>query len=144
MEGIMKQSDIDKIRQFDRFYTNVLKLTDKYHLHTHYTLLEARILLEINAGTNTANQLLTLLKLDKGYLSRVLKKLENDKLISKEVDPNDLRIKKLILTNDGHAALNVINSRADSQIEGLFANVPSEDINNIIKSMEEIQNKLKE
>ncbi|AKP68237.1 MarR family winged helix-turn-helix transcriptional regulator [Companilactobacillus ginsenosidimutans] len=138
----MKKEDIYNVREFDRFYTNVLQLTDKYHLHTQFTILESRILLEINRGVNTANQLLGLLKLDKGYVSRVLKKLENEELITKQADPDDLRIKVLALTDQGHAALDDINHRADDQISSLFKNVEKSEIKHIIDAMKEIQTKL--
>ncbi|MCH4008774.1 MarR family winged helix-turn-helix transcriptional regulator [Companilactobacillus sp.] len=138
----MKKEDIYNIREFDRFYTNVLQLTDKYHLHTKFTILESRILLEINRGVNTANQLLSLLKLDKGYISRVLKKLETENLITKKADSKDLRIKVLALTDDGKQALEDINQRADNQIDKLFSNVSESEIPEIIDAMKKIQTKL--
>lgn len=138
----MKKEDIYNIREFDRFYTNVLQLTDKYHLHTKFTILESRILLEINRGVNTANQLLNLLKLDKGYISRVLKKLETENLITKKADSKDLRIKVLALTEDGNRALEDINQRADNQIDKLFSNVSESEIPEIIEAMKKIQTKL--
>lgn len=140
----MRKEDIYDVRNFNRFYTNILKLTDKYHLHTHLTILEARILLEIDYGLNTANQLLNLLKLDKGYISRVLKKLEKEQLIQKDSDPKDLRIKILTLTPKGHQALDKINHRADDQVAKIFDELNEEQVNDIIKAMKKIQSELKE
>lgn len=138
----MEKEDIYNVREFDRFYTNILQLTDKYHLHTNFTILESRILLEINRGVNTANQLLNLLRLDKGYISRVLKKLENEGLLSKTADKNDLRVKFLELTPAGHEALDEINRRADKQIQELFKDVEQSDIKTIISAMKKIQSEL--
>lgn len=138
----MEKEDIYHVREFDRFYTNILQLTDKYHLHTNFTILESRILLEIDRGVNTANQLLNLLKLDKGYISRVLKKLENEGLISKTADKNDLRVKFLELTPNGHETLDEINRRADKQIQSLFKDIDQDEIKTIISAMKEIQSKL--
>lgn len=140
----MKKEDIYEVRTFNRFYTNILQLTDKYHLHTQFTILEARILLEIDNGLNTANQLLNLLKLDKGYISRVLKKLENDGLIIKANDPKDLRIKILTLTDKGYQALTDINHRADNQVARLFQELDDSTISDIISAMKKIQSELKE
>lgn len=138
----MKKEDIYSIREFDRFYMTVLRLTDKYHLHTHFTILESRLLLEINRGNNTANQLLKVLKLDKGYISRVLKKLENEQLITKQTAESDLRIKVLALTSSGKTALKEIDRRADEQISDLFKDVDSTDIAQIIAAMQKIQTEL--
>ncbi|WP_125707325.1 MarR family winged helix-turn-helix transcriptional regulator [Companilactobacillus zhongbaensis] len=138
----MEKEEIYNVREFDRFYTNILQLTDKYHLHTKFTILESRILLEIDRGVNTANQLLNLLKLDKGYISRVLKKLETEGLLFKTADQNDLRVKFLQLTPAGHEALDEINRRADKQIQELFKNVEKSEIKPIINAMKKIQTEL--
>lgn len=135
----MDKENIDQIRKFNRSYTRILRLTDKYHLNTHFTLLESRIFLEINRGVDTANQLMELLQLDKGYLSRVLKKLKNEGLIVDVRDEKDRRIKKLKLTIKGKLALEEDNHRADMQIENLFSKIPDEELVKVIKDMQEIQ-----
>lgn len=135
----MNAEDIKEIRRFNRSYTKVLRLTDKYHLNTHFTLLESRIFLEIDRGVNSANQLMELLQIDKGYLSRVLKKLKNDGLIIDVRGENDRRVKKLQLTDTGKAALLEDNRQADQQVENLFERIPKVELDCIIKNMREIQ-----
>lgn len=139
----MNIENIRAIREFNRSYTKILKLTDKYHLNTHFTLLESRILLEIDRGVNSANQLMLLLHLDKGYLSRVLKKLTKDDLIQDARDSIDKRIKTLQLTDQGKKALEIINQRANQQVENLFANIPEEKLQSLIKDMKDITDTVK-
>ncbi|CAJ1189787.1 hypothetical protein LCR01_15980 [Companilactobacillus crustorum] len=139
----MNIENIRAIREFNRSYTKILKLTDKYHLNTHFTLLESRILLEIDRGVNSANQLMLLLHLDKGYLSRVLKKLTKDDLIQDARDSIDKRIKTLQLTDQGKKALEIINQRANQQVENLFANIPEEKLQSLIKDMQDITDTVK-
>lgn len=142
-DDYMNIEDIRAIREFNRSYTKILKLTDKYHLNTHFTLLESRILLEIDRGVNSANQLMLLLHLDKGYLSRVLKKLTKDDLIQDLRDSTDKRIKTLQLTDQGKKALETINQRANQQVENLFANIPEEKVQLLIKDMRDITDTVK-
>lgn len=139
----MNKENINQIRKFNRSYTRMLRLTDKYHLDTHFTLLESRIFLEIDRGVDTANQLLDLLQLDKGYLSRVLKRLKSEGLLIDARDENDGRVKKLKLTTEGELALKEDNRRADAQIETLFSEMPEAELLKIIKDMQEIQETVK-
>lgn len=142
-DDVMNAENIYQIRKFNRFYTRVLKLTDKYHLNTHTTILESRILLEIDRNVNTANQLLQLLYLDKGYLSRVLKKMKHDGLLLDVRADHDKRIKELQLTAEGKAMLTDINERADDQIRNLFMDIPPEQLEKIIQDMNEIRSTVK-
>lgn len=139
----MDAEDIYQIRKFNRFYTRFLKLTDKYHLNTQSTLLEARILLEIDRNVNNANQLLGSLHLDKGYLSRVIKKLKNDGLVVDDRDDTDKRVKNLQLTTKGQAVLTEINEHADAQIINIFSKIPADQLPKLIEDMNEIQNTVK-
>jgi Transcriptional regulators len=136
----LDKKEIYRIRKFNRFYTRILKLTDKYHLNTHFTILDSRILLEVDRDVNTANQLLQLLHLDKGYVSRVLKRLKDNDLLYEIRDEKDKRIKLLKLTDKGQEVLEDINERADDQIIQIFGKIPPQDIEKIIVDMKEIQN----
>lgn len=138
----MQKEDIYNVREFNRFYTSILSLMDKYRLDTKYTILEIRIMLEIDRGVNTANRLLNVLKMDKGYISRVLKKLQKEGLLSEEIDPTDLRIKLLSLTPDGYKTLVDVNKRADNQIEDIFKDVNQTEVDEIISAMKRIQSSL--
>ena len=76
---------IGKIRSFNRFYTNLLGLLDPTLLNTPFSLIQVRILFEINRlSTTTASELTNILNLDPAYLSRILNRLEEKNLIKKE------------------------------------------------------------
>ena len=139
----MNAENIQKIRKFNRSYTRVLKLTDKYHLDTQYTLLESRLLLEINRGVNSANQLMGLLHLDKGYLSRVLKKLKHEGLLLEIPNVQDKRVKNLQLSKSGQDVLKMIDQRADLQVETLFSKIPAAELDMVIRDMKEIESVVK-
>ncbi|WP_261809868.1 MarR family winged helix-turn-helix transcriptional regulator [Levilactobacillus humaensis] len=137
----MNSQDIHQIRAFDRFYTQTLHLTDKYHLQTTLTLVEARLLLEIGEnGRNTAIQLVQELRLDKGYLSRLITRLETNGLLQRTPDERDKRAKVLSLTAAGRDQLALINQRADDQIRRLFVDLTPEETQRVITAMQVIEN----
>ncbi|MGX6428693.1 MarR family winged helix-turn-helix transcriptional regulator [Levilactobacillus yonginensis] len=136
----MNSQDIHHIREFDRFYTRIFRLTDKYHLQTTLTLLEARLLLEIaENGYNTANQLVQVLRVDKGYLSRILKRLEERGLLAQTPAELDKRSKILSLTDAGNEQLAIINQRSDDQVRSLFTNLTSSETKQVISAMQFIE-----
>lgn len=130
---------IKQIRDFNRFYTKILHLTDRYHLETQFTLLESRILIEIDQGMTSANQLGQFLNLDKGYMSRILRRLKDDDILVEKPHDQDKRIKVLNLTAKGAEILAEINQRADNQIQTIFKRIPPKDVEQVVANMAAIQ-----
>lgn len=118
-------SAVKQIRAFSRFYTDIIGLLDKHLLQSDYSLAEARILYEINtAGSIQASRIITAMYIDKSYLSRLLKKLEKDRLIVKKSSDNDARAIMLELTDKGRDKFNKLNQASDRQITELIKNLP--------------------
>jgi len=110
------------IRAFSRFYTDIIGLLDQHLLDSSYSLAEVRILYELyNGGDMQASNLMELMRIDKSYLSRVLKKLERDGLIGRLRSDKDGRAVVLSLTVKGKAEFEVLNEASDNQIARLLA-----------------------
>ena len=93
---------IASYRRFTRFYTRVLGLLGDRLLKGGRSLTEARVLYELGgAGRTSATEIATELNLDPGYLSRILGKLEKEKLLSRKTSPSDARHSLLRLTKKG-------------------------------------------
>lgn len=133
----MKQIDIvTEIRGFNRFYTNILGLLDQHIIDSGYSLTEARILFEISkTETCTANQLCSVLDIDRSYMSKIINKFEKKELISRQVSNTDNRNIEIHMTEEGMAVFHDLNNRANKQIEDLISKLESEDCEKLINSI---------
>jgi DNA-binding MarR family transcriptional regulator len=87
----------------------------------------------------TASEITTLIDIDKGYLSRILKKFEKNKLISKDGSKDDKRAVSLILTAKGKKEFETLNKTSDKQIEDVFKTLSEKDTVDLLQKMREIQ-----
>ncbi|SIP98859.1 DNA-binding transcriptional regulator, MarR family [Peribacillus simplex] len=131
------------IRQFNRFYTNILGVLDKHILDTGYSFTEARVILEIGLMEQCiANNLVDKLEIDRSYMSRIINKLSKDGLVMKENSTLDNRTSLIRLTPEGLTLFNQLNERSDEQIVRLFQGLSQNEIKEIHASMMFIQKKL--
>ena len=136
----MKQEQIEDIRNFNRFYSKVIGLLDKTYLNSAYSIAEVRVICEISChSTVTANDILTTLGLDKGYLSRILKSFEKKKLITKERSATDGRVMYLKLTQSGRLEFEKLDKGAAAQVNQAFGGLSEADYNTLIESMKTIK-----
>ncbi|WIG44663.1 MarR family winged helix-turn-helix transcriptional regulator [Bacillus toyonensis] len=139
----MDKKIIYDIRQFNRFYTQVLGLFNNQILDTGYSLTEARILFEISERTDCiANNLVQELNIDRSYMSRILRRFEKEEVIEKRSSKKDSRKNLLFLTKKGEELLDIIHIQSDEQINQLFNGLSDSEINEIRISMMIIKKKL--
>lgn len=114
------------MREFNRFYTNVLGLLREGLLDTPYSLTEARVIFELAREDRTeAGQLRRWLDIDAGYLSRILTRFENDGVVSRSRSPADARRQVIGLTTTGQAVFAKLDALSAGQIRGLLAGLPA-------------------
>jgi len=132
---------IEKIRQFNRFYTQIFGLLDNRFLKSEYSLAEARILFELGQIKGLVSKdLAAQLHLDPGYLSRLLRRFEKKGLIQKEISPRDTRRQILSLTPAGGSELARLQEMSNSQISLLLSHTSEGEQADLIKYMGKIQN----
>jgi len=134
-------SIIKRVREFNRFYTNILGLLDKHILDSHYSLSEVRVLYEIaNMEKCTAKLLNEELAVDLGYLSRIIKRFEKDDLINRVKSENDGRIYYLFLTDKGKDIMKKLDQLSCRYIEHMIKPLKMDQQEKLIKSMNTIEN----
>ena len=89
---------------FNRFFLPRFHLLTQKYLNSDYSVAEARIIYEIYADPGiSARDIVSRLQVDKGYLSRLLKKLETRNIILRTSTSEDSRLVSLSLTDEGKA-----------------------------------------
>ena len=110
------------VREFNRFYTNVIGLLREGLLDTPYSLTEARILFELaRDGETETSHLRSWLDIDAGYLSRLLARFEAGGLVRRARSPADARRQVIGLTAAGRAIFADLDARSGDQIRALLA-----------------------
>ena len=142
--GDMNKS-IQTIRSFNRFYTNILGLHQKHLLHSEYTLPEVRILFEIfNSDAITAKDIREKLDIDKGYLSRLISKLEKRGLIRRKTADTDKRVSHIHVTALGNQEFNTLNRASSQQIASLTKHLSAGALRELTTHMQAIQSLLEQ
>ncbi len=132
--------NIHAFRRFNRFYTNQIGLLQHYLPGGEATLSEARILFEIgrNPETTAANLGRTL-TMDRGQLSRTLKKLEKKGLVRKHGQPAGRKPVPLTLSDLGTELLEKLEQASNDQAKGILAPLDNTARTRMISAMEEIE-----
>lgn len=113
---------IAAVRRFSRFYTRSLGLIGEGLLGSPYSMAEARVIYEIaNREQASARDLIRDLGLDAGYLSRILKRLEEQGIVARTADPADARSSRLALTFSGREAFGRLDEASRAQVGALLA-----------------------
>lgn len=120
---------VREIREFNRFYTNLIGALDySRHLHTPFTLTEARVLYEIaHAPRTDAADLRVELSLDAGHLSRILAKFEEQRLVTRRPSEQDARRQRIELTTHGREAASLLEERSAEAVGSLLGRIPARD-----------------
>jgi DNA-binding MarR family transcriptional regulator/predicted N-acetyltransferase YhbS len=83
-------------------------------------LAAARLVFEIGATGTTVRELRDRLGLDSGYLSRLLRTLQERELVLVEPDPDDLRRRRVALTPQGRSTYRRLDHRSERLAEGIL------------------------
>src|SRR5438093_210831 len=112
-----REARIAAIRGFNRFYTQKVGALDESLLKSGFSLAEGRVLYEIAQRSRpTAAELAGDLRLDPGYLSRVLRGLEERRLIRRDASAADQRQSLLSLTEAGAEAFGPLDRRSRDDV----------------------------
>lgn len=132
-----------KIRSFNRFYTTHLDILSQHYLDSNYSLTEVRILYEISESENiTAQKITDILNLDKGYVSRILKRFLKENIIEKVASQEDKRAFNIELCNSGKELLISLHSKVDKKIEDQIEKLNFFEKENLVNSMVTVKNLL--
>ncbi len=136
MTPSQRKEVVHAIRHFNRYYTNRLGLLSRYRFDTKLTLTEARVILEIGRHGELAQRGLRAdLKIDTGYLSRVVKHLIAGGLVRTRREAADGRLLLLQLTAKGRNALERIDAASEAENEELIGALSDADTRELVRHL---------
>jgi DNA-binding MarR family transcriptional regulator len=131
---------IKHIRAFNRFYTDVIGLLDQHILNSRYSLPEVRVLYEMYyGGVASANEIINLFHIDKGYLSRILLKFEKEKLITRKRSTKDGRSVILALTAKGCNEFEKLDLASHNQVKQIISHLTKKKHDELVYHMNAIK-----
>lgn len=118
---------IEAVRRFNRFYTREIGVLEQGHLRSEFSLGAVRVLYELahwkdaRRDPPTATDVGRELGLDAGYLSRLLRDLEERGLVARTQSSIDGRQQYLRLTSAGANVFGELEQRARDGVAALLA-----------------------
>jgi DNA-binding MarR family transcriptional regulator/N-acetylglutamate synthase-like GNAT family acetyltransferase len=127
------------VRAFNRFYTGRLGILGEGFLRTPHSLTEARVLYELGRrDVVEVAELRRELEIDAGYLSRLLSRLEDQALVTRERSEEDGRRQRVRLTEQGAAAFAELDRRSAAEIGELLERLGEERQRRLVAAMQAI------
>ena len=133
------QALAERIRAFNRLYTQAIGSLDDRHEGLDVSLAQSRMLFTIGSlGESQVNQLADALGLDLAYTSRVLGTLEDDKLIRRTISKADRRQRVVTLTAKGRRLLDEIERRSNQRVLALVGHLDADELQQLLDAMDTI------
>jgi DNA-binding MarR family transcriptional regulator/N-acetylglutamate synthase-like GNAT family acetyltransferase len=138
------KEQLKTVSDFNCFYGKKINEFNEALLQkTSFTLTETQVISELASHEkNTATEISHELKLDSGYLSRILKGFEKQGLIRREISNDDARNTFLFLTEAGQKESEELKAISQNQIIELLKNLNKTDANRLVGAMNTIENVL--
>jgi DNA-binding MarR family transcriptional regulator/GNAT superfamily N-acetyltransferase len=135
----MDPAMVDQVRRFNRTVTQRIGVLSDRFLSRDRPLGQARLLWEIGPDGSDVRLLRSRLDLDSGYLSRLLRALENDGLVVVERSQADGRVHTARLTDRGRAERAVYDQRSDDAAVSILGPLSESQRTRMVKAMAEVE-----
>jgi DNA-binding MarR family transcriptional regulator/GNAT superfamily N-acetyltransferase len=111
------------VRAFNRFWTARIGALDGRLLASPFSLSEARVLYELAQRESVdTGELKAALRMDAGYLSRILSRFRREGLAKTPYSRTDRRRQTVEITGKGRAAFRDLDVRSNADVRALLAN----------------------
>ncbi len=139
VNGMKEIEIIKRIRKFNRSYVRSIGLLEKTFLNTDYSLTESQVIFLVKEqGKTTATAINKVLKLDEGYLSRIIKKLISNSLLTKEQSKTDKRCYEIMLTTIGIREQQKLDELSSDSIQTIISHLSESEQLELASSFDKI------
>lgn len=135
----MDTRQIQQVRRFNRMVTQRIGALEDSYLRRGRPLAEARLIFETGADGTELRALRDRLGLDSGYLSRLLRSLEAQGLVTVERQTGDGRVRRARLTRKGHAELAAYDRLSDELAASMLAPLGAAQRDRLVAAMAQVE-----
>ncbi|MFY9745298.1 MAG: helix-turn-helix domain-containing GNAT family N-acetyltransferase [Acidobacteriaceae bacterium] len=131
---------VQAVRRFSRFYTALMGTLDEGFLRTALSFPESRALYEIStSGHPAASAIAAGLRLDAGYVSRLLARLEERGLIRRRISSVDARQSAIFLTAAGRKEVAALDARSSQLVSEMLSPCSEEQRRKLVDAVTTIE-----
>jgi DNA-binding MarR family transcriptional regulator/ribosomal protein S18 acetylase RimI-like enzyme len=137
--ALQQEQMVQQVRRFNRVVTQRVGALQEEFLARHRPLAQSRLLWEIGETGCDVRALRSRLDLDSGYVSRLLRALEAEGLVSVEPSESDGRVRIARLTAAGSAERAVLDARSDEFAAAILRPLTSSQRDRLTAAMAEVE-----
>ena len=135
----MNETQIRQVRNFNRAVTQRIGVLSDDYLGRGRPLGESRLLFEIGRSGADLRDLRARLSLDSGYLSRMLRSLEAQGLVSSQRAADDGRVRRAALTRKGTREFDALDRHSQDFATSLLTSLSPAQRERMIAAMAEVE-----
>ena len=139
----MTERQIEQVRRFNRIVTQHVGALEESYLRRGRPLGQARLLHEIGPDGLEVRSLRDRLKLDSGYVSRLLRALEGQGLAETQNGKGDGRVRRAVLTPKGHTERDTYDALSDDLAASFLAPLDPGQRERLVSAMAEVERLLR-
>lgn len=133
------KEDTQIVNSFIKYFSKYITYLEKEMADDSYNFNEIRIIFELLENKKMhAKDIETELDLDKGYTSRILKRLLDENVIQREQSGDDKRLYYLSFTPEGKKLATKLYKKYQKIIEGDYSNISDEERQALIQALDTI------
>jgi len=139
----MNARQVQLVRRFNRVVTQRVGALEDSYLRRGRPLGEARLIFETGPHGADVRSLRSRLGLDSGYLSRLLRSLEAQGLVTVRRQTRDHRQRQVQLTREGQAEFAAYDGLSDKLAESMLASLGAPQRDRLVAAMAEVEGLLR-
>ena len=139
----MTERQIEQVRRFNRIVTQHVGALEESYLRRGRPLGQARLLHEIGPDGLEVRSLRDRLKLDSGYVSRLLRALEGQGLVETQNGKGDGRVRRAVLTPKGRAERDTYDAMSDELAASFLAPLDPGQRERLVSAIAEVERLLR-
>ena len=140
----MEEKILNLLQKINTIYRSAQKYATRELSKNDISAIEAAILTKICNFSAPQDEISKEIGVDKAYISRVLVKMEEKKLILKKNSQKDKRIREIEITKLGKEKLNIRQQILVKWCEETFGDISLKELNLLTEAIEIISNKANE